>query len=348
MKRLLTAALALAGAFWAHALSGTSLSNGSPDISGSFACIYTADARLQNSMATFYSDAWTGKTSLHNFLGKGTDIPVAIETDPTSGETSVRIEGNGKVTLYVENGNSYDLFLGKRDGAGKIWTQPADICFSVDTEKGFLALPGEGMAVICLNQNSLKYSSYDAPEFYPANGWSQVIVEDFAAGRVVQKEYEVYGLKTDSNTLYVFGFFDYPYPIVFNLNTTNGMARAANQAAWTYNGEDFYFVNADTNEPTLYGTFTETSEEFTIMLTDTWMTYNAKYGIKDRGYNTEFTFNLLNNSLITDCEIANEISGEAQNRPVYYNLQGLEVATPAKGHIYIVREGQKVYKTLLR
>lgn len=72
--------------------------------------------------------------------------------------------------------------------------------------------------------------------------------------------------------------------------------------------------------------------------------FDAKHNVTAKMGNYERHFTLWFSSKAQAVETLDVAAGEAE----YFNLQGMRVAAPADGEIYIVRQGGKTFKTIYR
>lgn len=183
-----------------------------------------------------------------------------------------------------------------------------------------------------VNPHSVYYPTYD-------QGYSdQVPVTAYANGSAVM----------------VYNLFGMEYPVTFSVDAANKTLTATDQFIGDLTGtyEDgttveipLYYSGASYADAEKYifdGTFDTVNEKTVVTFAD--YVYGINYEQQIQFYTfydatIEFDIDLFSNSAISS--VAKD---SAEGEAVYYNLQGMKVANPTAGQVYIKKQGNTVTK----
>lgn len=212
-------------------------------------------------------------------------------------------------------------------------------------------------------QNGGMYGGvYFAPEFLTPNG-IMISEENEGNGTWGPVQYNVYAeMSEDKTTLTLGNLGGFPSFIDFEVDAKNLSAAAIEQLIFTYSTQDgsypcyptnSYNANGEVTDYILDAVLDEDEYGNSVMLIDGRWQVLCELGWLGYFMDTKITFdfNLLTGekhptggeSGVKDMTVDNA------NAPVvYYNLQGVRVANPAAGGIYIRQQGNKVAKVLVK
>lgn len=147
--------------------------------------------------------------------------------------------------------------------------------------------------------------------------------------------------------LYVRGLCGWPGEVIFHLNQEEEYAYANDMVLTVFQDYDLY-MSQDGESTEVLMNVTPESTGKTVLSTDV-------IGLLEKS--SESILALYNNVVVTlDYNIwTGELDGiqnaeiEEANAPaVYFNLQGMKVSNPVEGQVYIVKQGNKVSKQVIR
>lgn len=295
----------------------------------------------------------SGYYYIKNFIMEGVnDVPCTIEDREigTSTYPVLTIKGGGRVPLYTSGTNTFYLRLfdyGEDGNTPSIYRDDIEFVI-IDgtlvqyyTNSGIAWVTSEGRGNWIME-----------PEAYAINGVMACYEFDSSSSQFVPAQYDLFALQSETK-LMVFNFAGLPSPIIFDMNLETGAAQAVDQVGYYHStyGEFVLQPVPDDDE-----TEVENVVEASVSNDDEggtstlYVTTPEWWAISDAGWwqccattLCQFDFKIEGLAGVEGVQI-----DENENAPVeYYNLQGVRVTEPANG-LYIVRQGSKVSKQIIK
>ncbi len=164
-----------------------------------------------------------------------------------------------------------------------------------------------------------------------------------------QAEYPLYTVPVEEDGdqyLLVYNMAGFMEPIFLTLDQANNTAVADQQVLY-YTSSDYVIMCTAGDDDKLYayvdGTIgTDASGNTVISMPETW------WAMSNEGWYGKYEDTLLsmNYNIFGNSGISNVANDAAEGEAVYYNLQGMRIANPAAGQVYIKKQGNTVTKVI--
>lgn len=282
--------------------------------------------------------------------GNVTTVDLPTLTIPGKGQIDAGFQLNGETTKYYFYGYYED-----EDGeyVPTLYVDDIDLVY-IESAKTF-QIPYADCGIACLTESGYGILALN-PLMGAPNGKVTGTELTFGNDGYIYEDgpYEgtVYG-SVGANELMIFGFYESPQLLVFDVNNGNCTADGSTMVWDEYNanyGGKFYYYALENEESEdfsdiLHGKLEVTgSSTATFTCTDlAWITLNELYyGFFLETPVIEFDFDGFLG--VDKVAVDNNV-----NAPVeFFNLQGVRVVEPAAGNVYIRRQGNEVSKIIVR